>query len=96
MPVMVEGGAEKAVPNVEVLARHPLSRHDDLVCLFCNTAIDVDEEPCRLTIDTDWMSGVAIYWCHGRCLQASVHEEIPLYLLSLLRDEAVYGARSDQ
>jgi hypothetical protein len=61
------------------------------VCLFCNGTIGIDDEACGLNLTAAWTDSVATYWCHGGCLQSAVHPEIPLYILSLHRDEAVYG-----
>lgn len=66
---------------------------DESVCLFCNGTIDPEGEACRLTIEADWADGPAGYWCHGSCLEEATHPNIPLYILGLRRDTAVYGRR---
>lgn len=70
------------------------SAHTDVTCMFCNERIAEDQEPLALNIAAGWSDSEATYWCHGRCLQGATHPEVPLYILSLHRDEAVYGTRS--
>lgn len=65
---------------------------DDVVCLFCNTPIE-DEEALTVSLKAAWSESVASYWCHGRCLQEATHPAVPLYILSLSRDKAVFGSR---
>lgn len=66
------------------------------VCLFCGATIEPMSESCRLTLEADWTASAGTYWSHGPCLQMASHPSIPLYLLSLTRDEAVYGSRPEQ
>ena len=68
----------------------------DVVCMFCNRPIADGQEACVLTIRAEWTDSDSTYWCHGACLQAATHPQIPLYLLSLRRDEAVYGTESPE
>jgi hypothetical protein len=65
----------------------------EVVCLFCNGEIGDGEESCSLDITAGWTDSTGTYWCHGGCLQSATHPEIPLYILSLRRDQAVYGSR---
>lgn len=67
-----------------------MSSFDGPVCLFCNDG-ESDSEVVRLTLAADWAEGTGTYWCHGSCLQSATHPSVPLYLLGLRRDEAVYG-----
>jgi hypothetical protein len=62
--------------------------------MFCDEGISADdEEQCRVHLEVDWTDGTATYWCHGQCLQAATHPAVPLYVLSLRRDEAVFGTK---
>jgi hypothetical protein len=55
--------------------------------------INDEDEMCSLDVKADWTEATGTYWCHGDCLEEAVHPEIPLYVLALRRDAAVYGAR---
>jgi hypothetical protein len=70
-----------------------VSASDSAVCMFCGETIAPGDEACRVTLEAEWTEGTAAYWCHGPCLQEATHPSVPLYVLSLRRDEAVYGTR---
>ena len=73
-----------------------MSSSEGPVCLFCNNSVEESTEGCRINLEADWTEASGTYWCHGSCLQMATHPEIPLYLLSLRRDSAVYGTKGTQ
>jgi hypothetical protein len=64
--------------------------------MFCGESIGSEDESLRLNLEAEWTDGSAAYWCHGPCLQAAAHSSTPLYILSLRRDEAVFGKAADR
>lgn len=64
--------------------------------MFCGEAIGPEDESLRLSLEAEWTDGSAVYWCHGPCLEEATHPSVPLYVLSLRRDEAVFGRRVDR
>lgn len=73
------------------MATHPL----DAACMFCNRPLGGEPEPVAVTLAVAGTDATGTYWAHGSCLQDATHHAIPLYLLSLVRDEAVYGTKPD-
>ena len=70
-----------------------MASSDGPVCLFCNKTTAGESEVVQLTDNAEWTDASGTYWCHGACLQAATHPAVPLYLLSLKRDAAVYGTK---
>lgn len=73
-----------------------MSEPSGVVCMFCGEAVMMsDSDPLRVDLFLPDDDRPGSYWCHSTCLVDSVHRSIPLYQLSLRRDEAVYGRRGD-
>ena len=64
------------------------------VCMFCGDPIEDTTDAVSIELRIAEEGASSHYWGHSQCLVGATHASVPLYLLSLRTDAAVFGSRS--